>query len=308
MDYSHSTSVKADYKPIGWTNLRALLLTLAMVSVPSLTVAVECSKESKDPKDMQEKEKATEDADKSAKVSVLDALALGSSGKSMLATTQLARVFSPISMGSPKTTIPALGFDLTSSLPVENASFLDYARHQLLLRRGGVVNLYTSLTFRNPCNVSSELLDFRLSELDRTYFNRDSPGDQKALGFWSHGLGARIIKTELPGEKTAGMFTAYLGIGVDGPLFEGEVNSKTPPGVFSLEGFVSYNMLNKRTLKEMFALPDEQKDYATYGINFRFNLPGSFQIKLEHLRGLGSFGKNTLGDLTPLSVAYKKPD
>jgi hypothetical protein len=254
--------------------------------------------------------KAAEDG--GTKASVLDALAVAGSGKSMLATTQLARVITPMDVLpdiiDPKETVPAMGFDLTASLPVENATFLDYFRHQLLTRKGGLLNLYTSYTGRNPCRGSGELLNFRLAETDRVYFNRDTPGEQKALFFWSHGLGGRALKTELPGTKTAGMFTAYFGVGMDGPLFTDVVDTKSPPGVFSFEIYYSYNKLNKKTLKEAFALSDEPTSFRTYGINFRFNLPGSYQIKVEHLKGVGSFAKERLGDLTLLSVAYKKPD
>ena len=250
--------------------------------------------------------------DGGTKTSVLDALAVAGSGKSMLATTQLARVFTPINalpdMISPKESLPAMGFDLTASLPVENATFLDYFRHELLARRGGLLNLYMSYTGRNPCPASGELVNFRLAETDRVYFSRDSPDKQKALFFWSHGVGGRILKTDLPGTKTAGMFTAYVGVGVDGPLFTEALDTKVPPGVFSLETFFSYNALNKRTLKEAFTLASEQRSYSTFGINFRFNLPGSYQIKVEHMKGLGSFGRDTLGDLTLLSIAYKRPD
>jgi len=92
-----------------------------------------------------------------------------------------------------------MGFDLTASLPVENATFLDYFRHELLARRGGLLNLYMSYTGRNPCPASGELVNFRLAETDRVYFSRDSPDKQKALFFWSHGVGGRILKTDLPG-------------------------------------------------------------------------------------------------------------
>lgn len=242
-------------------------------------------------------------------VSVLDSLALAGSGKSTLATTQIARVFTPIGMISTTETFPAVGFDVSASLPVTNATFQDYAKHELLFRRGGLLNMYLSYAGRNPCKLAGEMDSFRRNETDHIYFNRAAAGADKVMGFVSHGIGGRMIKTELPGQSTAGMFSTYLGVGIDAPLFDGSndnLKKKTPAGVWSLETYLSYNVLNSKTLGRMFNLQDGPRGYGTYGIYFQFNLVDNYQIKLEHMKGLGGFGRSQLGDLTLLTVTYRR--
>lgn len=69
--------------------------------------------------------------------------------------------------------------DVSTSLPVENATFADYARHELLTRKGGLLNMYRSMTGRNAGD-ACELTAFRRSMVNRVYVGNSMVGAPRA--------------------------------------------------------------------------------------------------------------------------------
>jgi len=123
-----------------------------------------------------------------------------------------------------------LGFDISTSVPIQSATLADYAKQELLLRHGGLVNLYGSLAGKNFANAIYKWGD-RASNIDRSYFvdtlqHVEPATAQQAMLFWSHGLGIKALKTQLEGTGDIGLQgTVYLGIGADGPLFVRDIDS-----------------------------------------------------------------------------------
>jgi len=292
------------------------ILSLSHVSALAAQTKVaengKCSKEKPAPNKAKPDEAAASN-DKVSEadlVSGFDGLAVTRAAQSTLVTTPIASVFAPLTMAPEGKFYRALGFDISASLPVENATFEDYARHQLLARKGGLLNFYVSLTGRDVSESECEITAFRKGFVNRIYLHRDEMTADKALFFVSQGMGGRVIKTALPGDTMAGLFTAYVGFGVDGPLFDGDsarnVLDRSAAGLYSLELYGAYNALNKRTLGKMFGVEGAPKHFTTAGARFLFNLPGNFNLQLEYSKALGTFGKENLRDLVMLSFGYKK--
>ena len=234
----------------------------------------------------------------------------------------------------------ALSIDLSTTAALDTADFDDYARAELLGRRAGVVNLYF-----NPFggrDVSNSIYGWsdRAVARDRIYmsgltktqdsFHRDNlrrglaaaadagekerfvQGEKdtawdRALLFYSFGIGGRGIKTAAEGSDIAAVGTIYAGIGFDGP-FHSEMNgaeSAKDSGGLSMELFATQNFTNRHTMQKLFAVDDVPRTYTTVGAAMKFWLSGSFFLSAEYNTGVGS-SHRLIGDSTSLRFGYAK--
>lgn len=258
---------------------------------------------------------------------------ISDSGDSQLVTGEIAETVFPILLGGnilskddPAASLSpgqGVGLHITAAAPVQNATFNDYARQELLGRNTGLLNGYISLFAGRktpPGSRCAYAWGARKSSLDHIYFaltgwhlpkrvaksdSSDSMQPDQGLLFLSHGLGPRAIKTSLMGTgELAAAGTAYVGLGIDGPLFEVGSSGVENAGGLSLEVYASANYMNHGALEKMFNIAAAPSAFYTAGVSLRAYLNTRFSINLDYGKGLGSFGRSALKEATILSFGY----
>jgi hypothetical protein len=276
----------------------------------------------------------------------LKSFGVSGSGDSQLATAEIAQTVFPILVGKEThfvSTDPAgslypyqgIGVHLTAAAPIQNATFTDYARQELLGRNTGMINGYISLFAGRKTKTGDRCAyewGARKTTLDHIYFAivgegwhlprrvsnasdttsaKTSQSDatpnavepNQGLLFLSHGLGPRAIKTSLSGSgELAAAGTAYVGLGIDGPLFD--LGNLSNAGGLSLEVYASTNYMNHGALEKMFNVSHAPSTFNTFGVSLKAYVTSRFSINLDYGKGLGSFGSTYLKDATILSFGY----
>jgi hypothetical protein len=117
----------------------------------------------------------------------------------------------------------------------------------------------------------------------------------------------RAVKTSLSDSTMAGMGTAYLGIGFDGPLITDLTDTKfsSRTGWLVLEAYGTANGVNPRTMHELFGETTPHKGFFTLASRMKIGLPGQFYLSAEYARAFGSsYMKSHIGDTAIISFGY----
>lgn len=195
----------------------------------------------------------------------------------------------------------ALGVDISASLPAQSATLRDYGKQALLTLDGGAINIYGAFAGRDE-KKDEPIPDARMLAFDHVYLF-DAGADQMLM-YVKQGIGGRAVKTALEGNGYAGVGTAYLGFGVDGPLLttRGGASDSTS-GWITLEGYATANVLNPSTLNKLFNADTKTHSLPTASARFKIGLPGRFYLSAEYSKAFGSYGKK-LGDVAMISFGY----
>jgi hypothetical protein len=213
-----------------------------------------------------------------------------------------------------------LGFDVSASVPISSATIADYAKQELLIRDGGLLNLYRSFSGRNYTNEAYAWGD-RTANLDRLYvldifafLNPSQPATAKqGLVFISQGWGVKALKTALTGTGPLGaQGTVYMGLGVDGPLFFAGEDPATaaknatnnPAGMMSLEFYASGNIVDRQALN---ALVGSTNKYLAWGANLSLFVTNSVGIQVQYVMAQKSGVGRSVGHVAMLTLGYNKP-
>jgi hypothetical protein len=262
----------------------------------------------------------------------LEKFSVSSGSGSTLVTTHIATSYMPTFNSKPEDSTHwynDLGFDLSASVNAQNQTQSSYLLQEVLTRYGGVINLYFSAAGRNPCNSIYTWKD-RLQSLNHLYiydflYDRNPWRADQGMAFISHGLGYRAIKEQLSGSGYAGVGSAYVGVGFDGPLFN--VLNSSPdakkdslgksakpsntatnqPGFISLELYVAENVTSASALSTMFDTRTTRNTYATWGASFKAGLGGCFSINADYSKAFSTSSEPFLKDVILVSVGYNRP-
>lgn len=242
-------------------------------------------------------------------VDPLSSFSVSNSNGSSLVTAHIATAYSPAFLSSDtKSMFNSIGLDISASLPAESASLKQYAKQALLSLDGGVLNIYGSFAGRDRTSYTPTIGNSpnpRDSAFDHIYLIKNPVSQEQLLGYAKFGFGARGIKTALEGTGYAGLATAYLGLGLDGPLLSkanGTRDNNT--GWVSVEGYGVANALNKNTLTTLFGEPYGKRSFSSLGAKVTIGLPGRFYLSAQYGKALGNYGKEHIGDLSVLSFGY----
>jgi hypothetical protein len=265
---------------------------------------------------------------------------------SQLATTQFVKAFLPtwLERGTDfTTTVPSggasvdgylkkldpyvnshawndIGLSISSSVPISGATLKDYGAQEVLTHDGGLVNLYASLSGRTYSNEAYNWGD-RKANLDRLYFidiwgGRQPATAKQALAYITEGIGVKALKTTLTGNVDLGVQgTAYVGIGIDGPLFYATqdaqtVNSKLttgPAGMVSLDTAISYNFINRTALDAMFGPNSAGQKYLASATTLQLYITNSIGIQLQYSVPFESSVNHSIGHVAMLKIGYNQP-
>jgi hypothetical protein len=207
----------------------------------------------------------------------------------------------------------ALGFDISASLPAKSSTLRDYGRHALSKLDGGVLNVLGAFGVWTPgdavyCRLQSgDGTNPRVTTYDHMYIGHPSAPDEM-VPYIKHGAGVRAVKTKLEGGSMAGVGTAYLGLGFDGPLLSA-LNLRNDPraGWFTIEAFGVANVVNHRTLESLFLAEGDTtrapRSFATANARVKIDLPGRFYLSAEYAKPLGSF-RGHIGDTSIVTFGY----
>jgi hypothetical protein len=210
-----------------------------------------------------------------------------------------------------------IGFDISSAVPVSSATLADYATQELLARYGGLLNTYVSLSGRNYAN-EAYAWGNRSANLDRLYFlDLDSASEpataKQALMFLSEGLGVKALKTSLSGSSSLGaQGTAYVGLGVDGPLFlaaqdnatAAQVSTGSPAGMASFEVYVSANAVTASAISELFTVTKPGTAYWSWGATLNLYVTNNVGIQVQYVAAQGTDLGRTIGHVAIVSLSY----
>lgn len=223
---------------------------------------------------------------------------------SNLVTAHIATAFAPMFLEA--STVPkkfkAISLDISAAIPAQSTTLKDYGKQALLSLDGGIVNIYGSLPGYDH---QEAVQNTSPRNFDRNYWVTEGNLNQ-LLVYTKGGLGGRAIKTALEGNGYAGLATAYLGLGVDGPLLATRDGSAKDPkaGWVFLEAFGVANAGNKTTFEKLFGAPTTKKVIPSWGSNFSITLPGQFYMTVGYYRALGDYGKSKIGGTTVLAFGY----
>jgi hypothetical protein len=145
------------------------------------------------------------------------------------------------------------------------------------------------------------IVNERLNSTDRFYFRKQDLGDEHWHAFLSNGLGFRGLSGG--GSTTtvsSGYGTLYFGFGIDGPLY---TMASGDSGFMSFEVYGSYTKMNPHEIGTLFSIASPPSGFATVGTEFELALTGAISLKLAYAKGLGGFGKGTLGDMVMTSLS-----
>lgn len=246
---------------------------------------------------------------------------VSSASGSRLVTAHIATSFTPAFLSTTDGTSwkSRIGMDISASVPAESVTLQQYAKHALLTLDGGILNIYGSPAGRDPKVYPPKLQDGtpdgtpnpRESAWDHLYMIREpAPGQtsvpqEQLLGYWKMGIGGRAIKKSLEGSEYAGIGTAYLGVGFDGPMFSGRDSKRDGnTGWFSIEAYGVANIMNKGTLTTLFEQPNEKRNLNSVGAKVAIGLPGRFFLSATYGKALGSFGRDHIKDIAVVSFGY----
>lgn len=231
------------------------------------------------------------------------------SNGSNLVTAHIATAYAPLFLENKSHFVPhALGVDISAAIPAQSATLKDYGKQAMLTLDGGIVNIFASIPGYDHQKIVQGTSP---RNFDRFYYYKPKDGDwSKAepgqlLFYTKGGLGGRAIKTALEGNGYAGLATAYLGFGVDGPLLnnlDGKKDSKA--GWVSLEAFGVANAGNKTTFQKLFGGTPDRSVLPSWAANFSITLPGQFYLTVGYYRALGTYGRTSVGGTTVLAFGY----
>lgn len=195
----------------------------------------------------------------------------------------------------------AIGVDISASLPAQSATLKDYGKQALLTLDGGVINVLGAFAGRNE-KVGVPVPDPRVVAFDHVYLL--GADENQMLMYVKQGIGGRAVKTALQGNGYAGLGTAYLGFGVDGPLLSTRAGSSDPnSGWIMLEAYATANVINPSTLNKLFQTDTKTHSLPVGSARFRIGLPGRFYLSAEYSKAFGTFGKK-VGDVAVISFGY----
>lgn len=272
------------------------------------------------------------------------------SSKAVLTTVQIVSAYTPIRQLSDPSNI---GIQMSASLPVSAASLKDYANHELLLHDGGLFNAYFSLFPTAPRYWKKDWGDRRLAvnrfyfapayarwkirqdsdaivkdKDDATRLAKDKQDltdDLKLLDdiqtakqayiYLSHGIGMKAVKTSLEegNLSLAGLGTAYVGLGIDGPVFDSAKVDSDPSsesaGSLSLEVFAAGNVTSKRALRSLYTTSMPSFDFNrayffTWGAQARFYIADKVFLSAGYYRPLDRYGRDLIHEVATFSIGY----
>ncbi len=197
----------------------------------------------------------------------------------------------------------AIGVDISASLPAQSATVQDYGKQALLTLTGGVINIYGAFAGRTE-DPKKPPPDDRVLAFDHIYPN-DATAANEMEFYVKQGIGGRAVKTSLEGSGYGGVGTAYLGVGVDGPLLSSRSGgSDSNAGWTTLEVFATANAINSRTLNTIFKTTNAPSSVSSASARFVISLPGRFYMSVEYAKAFGSYGRSTLRDTSIFSFGY----
>jgi hypothetical protein len=223
----------------------------------------------------------------------------------------------------------ALGIQVSSSLPATSPTLEDYANATLLLRKGGILNAYFSLS-SSPKWFDSQVcpqkqVDFNEASNkkyknwvrnympDRLYFSL-YPVPPLLKAYFIHGVGIKAFKTGLVDDPNIGDSgsdidvggTVYIGFGVDGPVWlsNDTKNDLGPAGTLDMQVNLSYTRVNSGTLRKMYSVDnlDESNVYAA-GAKLSLIVTRRVSLELDYVAPIGS-SKEFMSETVYFNVAY----
>lgn len=274
----------------------------------------------------QQKEAATQEPAPAQTADPLSAFTTSTSTGSTLTTVHIVTAYAPVRSKAQKPddvgcqkkvernlSDGALGLDVSASLPAQSSTPRDYGRHALSKLDGGVLNILGSWGLWTPgdpvfCRLSSgDGTNPRITSFDHFYWG-SAEGPDQMVPYVKHGAGVRAVKTKLEGGTLGGVGTAYLGLGVDGPLLSTLAARKDPrAGWFTIEAFGVANVVNHRTLESLFLGEGEKvrapRSFVTANARVKIDLPGRFYLAAEYAKPFGGF-KGRIGDTSIVTFGY----
>jgi hypothetical protein len=153
-------------------------------------------------------------------------------------------------------------------------------------------------------------LNPRVTTFDHIYWTPAVPDPMEGLWYFKQGVGIRGVKTALDGNGTAGLGTAYFGIGFDGPLFSDAASRDRDArmGWLMVEGFGTGNLINRGTMKTLFGGLPSRSGFFSLGVKAKIGLPGKFFITAEYAKAYGNYERKNIGDMALVSVGYNNDD
>lgn len=261
-----------------------------------------------------------------------DNLALSLAGDTTLATADVLKAYSPITDKVGSWFVPkALGVRLSASVPATTSTLADYGNAQILLRDGGLVTGYLSLSaspawFVEKCEDKATALtsqDKKVAQRSKKFSRRFQP-DRIYLhahpvppflrAYMTHGIGMKAIRLGLEdddesGEDASSVAAAgvfYFGLGIDGPvvdLTDQDRADHSVSGAIDLQIYGAVTRVNGRTLSELYQSPIDDDWVYNAGIRMSLLVTDRVALKIDFTAPLGG-AKEYMDEVTTFSISY----
>jgi len=205
------------------------------------------------------------------------------------------------------------GVRAAAALPIESPTDVDdredYVAGQLLLPDSGLINLRLHPFVRAPLGERSTFPAIRSRELLNSYHSA-SEGDY-AKGFWSFGLGGKLVQQTLSGEgdedstiKYEPMGYAVAKIGLDGGFSGVDAHQTVPqPGWFSLSAFVMAGAVQRSWISDQTDGQWDRSDVLSAGGELSLRVFGRLAILARGSMPLHSQLRDALGETYSIGIA-----
>lgn len=209
----------------------------------------------------------------------------------------------------------ALGFRISSSVPADAATLPKYADAQLALRDGGLLNAYLSLTGSPYWYVKNDpscrAIGFARPFVPDRQYLAVHPVSPLMRAYLTHGVGIKAIKTglkddEATDEDSSGLAAAgvaYLGVGVNGPVWDAKGNGTDASGMLDLQIYVAGARMNEDTLSKLYAQEVDEPWVLTAGVRFDLFVTNVIAITAEYAAPFDN-AKDFVDSVTLFSVKY----
>ncbi len=223
-----------------------------------------------------------------------------------------------------------LGIQVSSSVPVTTTTLQEYSDAVLQLNRGGLLNLYFSLSGSPRWLNVNEACDKQLGSFNRSVgsspqWRRQYTPDRTYLvpqpvpallrPYLIHGLGMKAFRTGLVDDPTAnsdgsdiaaaGVF--YIGVGFDGPVWDSAEDAEAgPAGTLDFQATISYMHVNSSTLNTLYDDPDlDENSVISIGAKLDLVVTNKLSMAVEYVTPIGS-ADDFMGEAVFFNIAYAR--